>query len=211
LQVILFICIFFSLFVGNFTAILQTKLKRLFAYSTISHLGFIFTALFIGSLEAFYAFFFYLVVYFIIMIPVFIIIMYLSDFSTSLKRNSPLFLRSFLDINPVLILCFTFLLLSLGGLPPLLGFFSKFIIIYCVLSAMYYPLAFILILFSSVGFFYYLQFVIYVWARKSNFIKILSIPLSFVDSFIIIYFSLFNIFFFFFHFILLILSNYLQF
>jgi len=195
LQIFLFISIITSLFVGNFTAVLQIKLKRLFAYSAIAHLGFIFTTIYLGTFEAFSSFFFYLVVYFIIMLPIFVLLMYLNDSSTELKRNSPLFLRSFLEVNPTLIFCFTFLLLSLGGLPPLLGFFSKFFIIYSTLSLSYYFLSFILILFSCLSFYYYLQFVIYSWGHPNKSNIVFGLSFNFFDSFFIIFFTTLSTFF----------------
>lgn len=63
-----FYCV--SLIIGNFSAISQVKLRRLFAFSAIGHLGFIFTCLILYSLEAVTAFFFYLFVYFMIMFPI---------------------------------------------------------------------------------------------------------------------------------------------
>jgi len=182
-----------SLIIGNFSAISQVKLRRLFAFSAIGHLGFIFTCLILYSLEAVTAFFFYLFVYFMIMFPIFIILMYLEESNSNLKRNTPLFLRSFLEINPILVICFTFLLLSLGGIPPLLGFFAKYLIIYACFSSSFYFLAILLVLASCVGFFYYLQLVNFIWSRRNQFIKIKSIDISFLDSCLIMFFTFFNV------------------
>jgi NADH-ubiquinone oxidoreductase chain 2 len=119
----------------------QFKIKRLYAYSTISHVGFILLSLSIISIESIQAFFFYLIQYSISNLNSFILLIMVgyslynyinkenTEFNLKEKNNSPIQLitqmKGYFFINPVIALSLSISLFSFVGLPPLLGFFAK--------------------------------------------------------------------------------------
>ncbi len=121
--------------------LVQYRIKRLFAYSTISHIGFILLALSISSVESLQAFIFYLMQYSISNLNAFIILIaigfslyyYISDNKEHKdlldKNNSPIQLinqlKGYFYINPVLSLSLAITIFSFAGIPPLIGFFAK--------------------------------------------------------------------------------------
>ena len=169
---------FLSLIVGTVLGLTQFRIKRLFAYSTISHLGFILLALSINSLESIQAFIFYLMQYSISNINAFILLITIG-FSLypyvnkgSLKEqcnnlldrnNSPIQLvsqlKGYFNINPVLALSLTITLFSFVGIPPLIGFFAKQMVLSAALDSGYVFLTLIAILTSVISAVYYLGIV----------------------------------------------------
>lgn len=163
----------FSLVVGSIVGLSQTRLKRLFAYSAISHVGFLLLALSISSVESTLAFAFYLIQYsasnlnaFIILISVGFSVYYYGDNNEDVKElsdknNSPIQLikqsKGFFYINPVLALSFAVTLFSFVGLPPLVGFFAKQKVLSAALDTGYVFMALIAILGSVIGAVYYLN------------------------------------------------------
>jgi NADH-ubiquinone oxidoreductase chain 2 len=145
------------------------------AFSTISHVGFILLALTVNSIESIQAFIFYLMQYSISNINVFIIIIsigfslyyYVNDNKEykelNDKNNSPIQLISQLKgyyfINPALALSLAITLFSFAGIPPLLGFFAKQMVLSSALDSGYFFLALIGILTSVISAVYYLNVV----------------------------------------------------
>jgi len=131
----------FSLIIGTVVGLTQFRIKRLFAYSTISHVGFILLALSITSIESIQAFVFYLMQYSISNLNAFIILVaigfsfyfYVTDNKEHKelldKNNSPVQLisqlRGYFYVNPVLALSLAITIFSFVGVPPLVGFFCK--------------------------------------------------------------------------------------
>ena len=134
---VLLISSFFSLIVGTVVGLTQYRIKRLFAYSTISHIGFILLALFVSNIESTQAFIFYLVQYTISNLNAFLILLaigfslycYTSDNKEHEelldKNNSPIQLvsqlKGYFYINPYLALSLTITIFSFVGIPPLVG------------------------------------------------------------------------------------------
>jgi NADH-ubiquinone oxidoreductase chain 2 len=162
-----------SLIIGTIGGLTQFRIKRLFAYSTISHVGFILLALSISSIESIQAFIFYIIQYSISNLNAFIILItmgfslysYISDnkeFNNLLeKNNSPIQLisqlRGYFYINPFLSLSLAITIFSFAGIPPLTGFFAKQMVLSAALDNGYYFLALIAILTSVIGGVYYLN------------------------------------------------------
>ncbi|MGV3654284.1 MAG: NADH-quinone oxidoreductase subunit NuoN [Noviherbaspirillum sp.] len=155
-----------SLAVGNITAIAQTNLKRMLAYSTISQMGFMLLGMlggiFSGSnagtaANAYSSALFYAITYVLTTLGTFGVIMLLSrngfeaenleDFK-GLNQRSPWFAGVMM-----------ILLLSLAGVPPMVGFYAKVAVLQAVLAAGHVWLAVLAVLFSLVGAFYYLRVV----------------------------------------------------
>ena len=146
-----------SMVVGNLVAIAQTNLKRMLAYSTISHVGFILLGILAGTTEGYQAALFYTITYVIMAVGSFGMILLLSregfeadrlDDFKGLNRRSPWFAAVML-----------MLMFSTAGVPPFVGFWAKVGVIGAVLDLGYTWLAAIAVLFSVVGAFYYLRVV----------------------------------------------------
>jgi NADH-ubiquinone oxidoreductase chain 2 len=173
------------LIIGTVVGLTQKRIKRLFAYSTISHVGFILLALSINSIESIQAFIFYLMQYsisnlnaFIILISIgFSLYFYVNDTDEykqlADKNNSPIQLTSqmkgYFYINPVLALSLTVTIFSFAGIPPLIGFFAKQMVLSAALDAGYVFLALIAILTSVISAVYYLNIIKQVFFDKSDY------------------------------------------
>jgi NADH-quinone oxidoreductase subunit N len=146
-----------SLIVGNITAIAQTNLKRMLAYSTISHMGFVLLGILAGDIVGYSAGMFYVVVYVLMNIGTFGMILLLSragfeadniDDFKGLNQRSPWYAFMML-----------LLMFSMTGIPPTVGFYAKLAVLQAVIDAGYLWLAVLAVLMSLVGAFYYLRLV----------------------------------------------------
>ena len=162
-----------SLVIGTVLGLNQSRIKRLLAYSTISHLGFILLAIAINSIESLQAFIFYIMQYSISNINVFIIIIsigytlyiYINDnpeYKKLLDRNnSPIQLinqiKGYFFINPTLAISLSIVIYSFVGIPPLTGFFGKQMVLSSAIDKGYIFLALVAILTSVISAVYYLN------------------------------------------------------
>lgn len=153
----------------------QVRIKRLFAYSTISHLGFILLALSINSIESIQAFIFYLMQYsisnlnaFVILVAIGFSLFYYTNKTEeyqelSEKDNSPIQLvsqlKGYFYINPALALSLTITIFSFVGIPPLIGFFAKQMVLSAALDSGYVFMALVAILTSVISAVYYLNII----------------------------------------------------
>lgn len=185
-----------SLIIGSILGLTQIRIKRLFAYSTISHVGFILLALSINSIESIQAFLFYLIQYSISNLNIFIILIsigYSLYFYTNSdkdiknledKNNSPIQLisqlKGYFYINPILSISLAITIFSFAGIPPLLGFFAKQMVLSAALDSGYIFMALIAILTSVISAVYYLNIVKQVFFYKSDY----TINPSVVDTLI---------------------------
>ena len=165
----------FSLIIGTVVGLSQFRIKRLFAYSTISHVGFILLALSINSIESIQAFIFYLMQYsisnlnaFIILISIGYSLYYFVNRSEEYKqlldkKNSPIQLisqlKGYFYINPFLALSLTITIFSFVGIPPLIGFFAKQMVLSAALDSGYVFLTLVAILTSVISAVYYLNII----------------------------------------------------
>jgi NADH-ubiquinone oxidoreductase chain 2 len=172
---ILLISSLFSLIIGTVLGLTQFRIKRLYAYSTISHVGFILLALAISNIESTQAFIFYLVQYSISNLNVFIILIAIGftlHYYTSTNKeneeltdkvNSPIQLvsqlKGFFYINPVLALSLGITIFSFIGVPPLIGFFGKQMVLSAALDQGLIMLTLVAILTSVIGAIYYLNII----------------------------------------------------
>jgi NADH-ubiquinone oxidoreductase chain 2 len=174
-----------SLIIGTVVGLTQFRIKRLFAYSTISHVGFILLALSINSIESIQAFIFYLMQYSISNLNAFIILIsigfsfyfYINDNKEYKelpdKNNSPIQLisqmKGYFYINPVLALSLSITIFSFVGIPPLIGFFAKQMVLSAALDSGYVFLALVAILTSVISAVYYLNIIRQVFFDKSEY------------------------------------------
>lgn len=178
----LLISSFLSLIIGTVLGLNQSRIKRLLAYSTISHIGFILLAISINSIESIQAFIFYLMQYSISNVNAFIIIisvgytMYTSDRKQdkilSEQDNSPIQyiaqLRGYYFFNPVLAVSFTIVMFSFVGIPPLIGFFGKQMVLSSALDKGYIFISLTAILTSVISAVYYLNMVKEIFFEKPD-------------------------------------------
>ena len=146
-----------SIFVGAFGALLQINIKRLMAYSAISNIGYIFLALSLGSQLGLEASLIYITVYTVSGLGSFAFILSMEKDNIMLNNIS-----SFAGLsksNPFYAVCFSIILLSLAGLPPLAGFIAKFYIFKAVIMADFLWIAVIGIMGSVISAYYYLNIV----------------------------------------------------
>ena len=166
---------FLSLIIGSVLGLTQFRIKRLLAYSTVSHLGFMLLALSINSLESIQAFLFYLMQYSISNLNAFFLLISIgfslypfinngplkNQYNSLLDRNnSPIQLisqlKGYFNLNPLLALSLAITLFSFVGIPPLIGFFAKQMVLSAALDGGYVFLTLTAILTSVISAVYYL-------------------------------------------------------
>ena len=153
-----------SMIYGAIGALNQTKIKRLLAYSGIGHMGFVLFGVTIGSFESIQASLIYMIIYVIMSICSFSIILTLGLSKNLIVEFSGLSRR-----HPVMAVTLAFTFLSTAGIPPLAGFFSKWLVLLCGISSQYYLTSIIAVLCSVIAGVYYVRIVkiIYFQAESS--------------------------------------------
>ena len=170
-----------SLIIGSVVGLSQSKIKRLLAYSTISHIGFILLALSINTEQSIESFIFYIIQYSITNLNIFLIILAFGyiinynrpglDIDSEIENNDIRFiseLKGQFMSNPLLSISLSICLFSLAGIPPLLGFFSKQMVLYSALQSGYYFISVVAILVSVISASYYLKIVRILFSENNN-------------------------------------------
>jgi len=155
-----------SMLVGNWLALRQQNIKRLLAYSSISHLGYMMVAFLAMNQTGVHAVAFYLVVYFVSMLAAFGTVIYLSD-----KNGEAINVEDYRGLfwrKPWLAGIFTVVLLSLAGIPLTAGFLGKFYLLTAGASAGIWTMMIILVVSSGIGLFYYLRVVAIMFSGKKE-------------------------------------------
>ena len=162
-----------SLIIGTVVGLAQTRIKRLLAYSTISHIGYILLALAINTEQSIDSLIFYILQYSITNLNTFLILIALGYIinKTWEAQTSSKDIASELDIkyiselkgqffsNPLLSLSLSICLFSMAGIPPLLGFFSKQFVLYSAIQSGYYFIAIVAIVVSIISASYYIKII----------------------------------------------------
>jgi len=163
---LLMISALLSLLLGSITGLAQYKIKRLLAYSTISHVGLILLALGNESINGLESTIFYIVQYSITSLNIFLIIIllgYTLSVNKTISVYSPIQfisqLRGQFFNNPTLSIALALSLFSMSGIPPLIGFFGKYFVINSALMNGNYFLSLVVIITSVISTVYYLQIV----------------------------------------------------
>ncbi|MDO5609324.1 MAG: NADH-quinone oxidoreductase subunit NuoN [Pseudomonadota bacterium] len=144
-----------SLIVGNLMALMQTNLKRMLAYSTISHVGFLLMGLAGGGQAGYGAALFYAVIYTFTTVAAFGAIVLLSRKGFEAEEISDY--KGLAKRNPWMALLILCIMASLAGVPPFIGFFAKVDVITAAVQGDMLWLAIIGIVFAVIGAFYYLR------------------------------------------------------
>jgi NADH-ubiquinone oxidoreductase chain 2 len=187
-----------SLVIGTVVGLTQSRIKRLFAFSTISHVGFILLGLSIHTVESTQAFMFYLIQYSISNLNAFMLIITIgyslycyvhnansldsnkenkktSEKSNNLQdtNNSPIQLidqlKGYYYINPLLSLSLGITLFSFAGIPPLIGFFGKQMILSAAIDSGYIFMSLVAILTSVISAVYYLAIIKQIFFDKNDY------------------------------------------
>jgi NADH-quinone oxidoreductase subunit N len=154
-QSLLIILAVVSLLVGNIIAIAQTNLKRMLAYSAISHMGFVLMGFIAGNIDGYAAAMFYVVVYGLMSIGAFGVMLALSRHGFEADNIADL--AGLGRRNPLMALIMLVLLLSMAGVPPLVGFYAKLVILTQLVEVGMVSLAVFAVVMSIIGAFYYLR------------------------------------------------------
>ena len=197
-QQILIIMSILSMILGSFAAIMQNNLKRLMAYSSIAHMGYALVGVCSGTKEGISSVLIYMSIYVIMSIGSFIVILSMRRDGQSVEEVNDL--KGFSRSHPFLAFSFLIFMFSMAGIPPLAGFFGKWLVFSSAVNAGLIPLAVIGVLTSVVGAFYYLRIIKimyfddvevsldYVVNKSSNIILVAMILLTICFSIIINWF-----------------------
>jgi NADH:ubiquinone oxidoreductase subunit 2 (subunit N) len=166
-QTFLIFCSVASMVLGSFAGLAQHRIKRLLAYSSIGHVGYLLISFCCGTLEGLQGLAIYLVIYIVVTVNIFAVVM------TPLRRAShsaqqqqgverikyTTDLAMLAKNNPLLAATLTVSVFSLAGIPPLAGFYGKAFLFWAALSSSQYLLALVGILTSAISCFYYIRIV----------------------------------------------------
>ncbi len=156
-QQMLIILALLSVAVGNVIAIAQNNLKRMLAYSTISHMGFFLFGILAGSVAGYSASLFYILIYATMSCAAFGLILYLStkDFESDQLND----LKGLSKRSPFIALLFLILMFSMAGVPPTAGFFAKLSVIQALIDANLQWVAIVAVVLAVIGAYYYLRII----------------------------------------------------
>jgi len=155
-----------SMFLGSIAAIGQSNIKRLMAYSSITHMGFALMGLAAGTVGGVQAMLVYMVIYVTMNIGTFAFIMSMEKDGVPVTDISAL--KQYSKREPLRALALLLLMFSLAGVPPLLGFFGKFYVLKAAVDANMTWLATLGAIASVIGAFYYLRIVYYMYFGEND-------------------------------------------
>ncbi len=163
-EMLLSIIAVLSMIVGNLGAIMQTNIKRMLAFSSVSHAGYILMAVIAKSSLGSSSMLFYMLTYAFMTFGIFGIIIILGR-----KGEENLEIQNYSGLaykHPVIALSMTIFLLSLGGLPPFAGFVAKFYLFSAAIQEGLLTLVIIAVLNSAISFYYYLKVVVFMYMKE---------------------------------------------
>jgi NADH-quinone oxidoreductase subunit N len=155
-----------TMFVGNVTAVFQQNVKRMLAYSSVAHAGYLLIALVAMSKLSGGAIFYYTLSYSLASLLAFHIL-----FTVSGNKNEGADISAFNGLakrNPLMAFGITVAMLSLAGIPPLAGFFGKYYIFNAAIEAGRYKLVILAVIASLISVYYYFKVIIAVYFKQSN-------------------------------------------
>ncbi len=156
-QQMLMIIALLSIAGGNIIAIAQSNLKRMLAYSTISHMGYFLCGILAGTEEGYSASLFYVLVYAAMSLAAFGIVLYLATKENESDQLDDL--KGLSKRSPWIAFLLMVLMFSMAGIPPTAGFFAKFSVIQALVNANLVWVAVIAVILAVVGAYYYLRII----------------------------------------------------
>jgi len=167
-QIIIVLCAITSVLIGSFVALKQRKIKRLIAYSAISHVGYLLIAFATGTFIGIQALFFYIIIYMITGISIWVILLSTKLLNDKQNNGQNLVdLSSLVNTNPLLAITFAITIFSLAGVPPLAGFYAKMQIFLASIESSMYIVSIIGIMSSVISTFYYIRVIKILYFEKS--------------------------------------------
>jgi len=163
-----------SMIIGNVVAIAQTNLKRMLAYSTISHIGFILLGILSGSQEGYAASMFYALVYALMSLGAFGMIILMSRQGFEADKIDDY--KGLSSRSPWYALMMLILMFSMAGIPPLVGFYAKLTVIKSIVDINLISVAIVAVLMSVIGAFYYLRIIKVMYFDKPIEKEVLQAP-----------------------------------
>jgi NADH-quinone oxidoreductase subunit N len=163
-QGMLIILAILSMALGNIAAIAQSNLKRMLAYSAISHVGFLFLGILTGTGVGYASAMFYIIVYALMSLGSFGMIILLSQAGFEADRLEDF--KGLSERSPWFAFMMLILMFSMAGVPPTVGFYAKWAVIMAVIDKGLIWLAVIAVLFSVIGAFYYLRVIKFMYFDK---------------------------------------------
>jgi NADH-quinone oxidoreductase subunit N len=155
-----------SLFIGNIVAISQTNIKRMLAYSTIAHMGFVAFGFMTRTPDGLSAVMFYIITYVFTALAGFGVLLFLSGRGYECENIEDL--SGLNKTHPIYAGIMLLVMFSLAGIPPLVGFYAKFKILEAMISAGYLRSAIFAVVLSLIGAFYYLRVVKVMYFDDAN-------------------------------------------
>jgi NADH-quinone oxidoreductase subunit N len=154
-----------TLIIANVTAVFQNNVKRMLAFSSVGHAGYTLLAIVGGGAQGAPTIFYYLAVYSVASVAAFgvVSIVEKAEGNTNIESFNGLFKR-----NPLLAVAFTIALLSLAGIPPLAGFFGKYLVFALALGNGYSELVLLGVVTSLIGVYYYFKPIIAMFFNEGN-------------------------------------------
>ncbi|MDP3704596.1 MAG: NADH-quinone oxidoreductase subunit NuoN [Legionellaceae bacterium] len=156
-QEIILIMALFSTIVGNLVAIAQTNIKRMFAYSTISHMGYALFGILSATASGYAAALYYVLIYAVMSVGAFGLLVLLSRSGVEIERIEDL--KGLNKRNPWLAFMLMIVLFSMAGMPPTVGFFAKLLVLKALVDVNMTWVAVLGLIFAVIGAFYYLRIV----------------------------------------------------
>ena len=165
-QNILILLSILSMLTGNIIALAQTNIKRMLAYSTIAHVGYLMLGVLTGTQDGYAASMFYVIVYTLMTLGAFGMIVLLSHagFEASLIND----FKGLNERNSWYAALMLILMLSMAGVPPMIGFWAKWSVLAQVVNAGFIWLAVLGVLFAVIGAFYYLRIIKLMYFDKAE-------------------------------------------
>lgn len=185
----------FSIIIGTLGALYQSKMKRLLAYSAISHVGFLLLGFASFTSWSIFSLFFYLVIYIIISINLFTVVLVLRKVDNNLKIKKINEIVILFKSNGLLAINLCLVLFSIAGIPPLVGFYSKFYIFISAIQSEYYLVVLVAAIFSVIASMYYIRLIKLMFFKTFNYWTLFhEVPKK--ESLILSVVFFFNLFFF---------------
>ena len=191
-DIIIFISIASMLF-GNIAAIMQKNIKRLLSYSSIGHVGFALMGVATFNMVNIYASIFYMTSYLIMSLTIFSLILVLKR--DSRPQEEIVQFAGLAKGHPYVAFAISCIMFSMAGIPPLLGFFAKFYVLFAAIKANIYILAITGIIATIIGCFYYLYIVKVIYFDKPEEGNIITVKKSLSTITVAILGVAFNIFY----------------
>lgn len=199
-ETILFIIAILTMTLANIVALVQTNIKRMLAFSSISNAGFILAAIFIATTQATISIFLYWSMFTIANLGAFTIIWVIQNSKTKSKREYICFddFSGLIKSSPLIALIMAIFMLSLAAIPPFSLFWGKIYLIGSAINAKHYILAVIMALNSAIAVYYYLKLIVYMFLKEPtklkianlkiiNYILIITAALSILSPFVVEY------------------------